>query len=247
MARGRSRNSGTSLSGEINPPAIVFATLHGITLLLYTVKAIAKPTSVFAFLVLFCASEFGNDPFHRKARANLTSTNSPNDRVRDRDGNRRPRCWGWNSLCDGGPLRHWDLCSVVFSVHPRPRSVRHTSSSPMAISELKVRQRCDQRIEYRQEPNYSNHLEQTLCSFDCFYRNCLRHRHLGVLLPSSRDIRHCCHSKSSREGKSIIQGRKASRRGVCSLRGLRERLPLRHSPTSNPGGDPAILGTRLVW
>ena len=46
----------------INEPAIVFTVLYGITLVWYIVKvlrAFTDATSVFFFLMLFCASELG--------------------------------------------------------------------------------------------------------------------------------------------------------------------------------------------
>ena len=66
MARGGrgggSRGGGADISVDvdINSPAVVFAILHGITLLAFAAKALAEPTSVVLFLVLFGASESRN-------------------------------------------------------------------------------------------------------------------------------------------------------------------------------------------
>lgn len=59
MARGRGGGGGVSLSANVDSPAIVFAILHGITLLLYTAGVLTEPSPVSAFLV-FGANESGN-------------------------------------------------------------------------------------------------------------------------------------------------------------------------------------------
>ena len=52
----------------INSPAVVFAVLHGITLFAFAAKALAEPTSVVLFLVLFSASQSPNSLFCYKAQ-----------------------------------------------------------------------------------------------------------------------------------------------------------------------------------
>ena len=51
---------GVSLSVNVDSPAVVFAVLHGITLLVYVVMMLAEPSFVFAFLMLFGARKSGN-------------------------------------------------------------------------------------------------------------------------------------------------------------------------------------------
>ena len=58
----RRGGDGISLSVNVDSPAVVFAILHGITLLVYVVMMLAEPLSVFAFLVLFGAGKPGPDP-----------------------------------------------------------------------------------------------------------------------------------------------------------------------------------------
>ena len=63
---GGSRGGGDDISvdvTDINSPAIVFAILHAITLFAFTVKALAEPTTVVLFLVLFGASQSRNPVF----------------------------------------------------------------------------------------------------------------------------------------------------------------------------------------
>ena len=60
MARGRGGGGGgadISVNVDVNSPAVVFAILHGLTLLIFAIRALAEPTSVVIFLVLFGASE----------------------------------------------------------------------------------------------------------------------------------------------------------------------------------------------
>ena len=57
MARGR--GGGGSVSFSVSSPAVIFAILHGVMLLLFIAKTLTEPSSVFIFLVLFCASEWG--------------------------------------------------------------------------------------------------------------------------------------------------------------------------------------------
>ena len=60
MARGRDGGGGASLSVNVDSTAIMFAILHGITLLVYVVMMLAEPSFVFAFLMLFGARKSGN-------------------------------------------------------------------------------------------------------------------------------------------------------------------------------------------
>ena len=60
MARGRGGGGGgggISIDVDVNSPAVVFAILHGLTLLVFATRALKEPTSVVLFLVLFGASE----------------------------------------------------------------------------------------------------------------------------------------------------------------------------------------------
>ena len=56
----RGGGGGVSLSVNVDSPAIVFAILHGITLLIYTGVVFAEPSAVYLFLVLFGASKSRN-------------------------------------------------------------------------------------------------------------------------------------------------------------------------------------------
>ena len=62
----RGRGGGISLGVGVDSPAIVFAILHGITLLLYILAALAEPRSIHIFLMLFGASESGNTVLIRR-------------------------------------------------------------------------------------------------------------------------------------------------------------------------------------
>ena len=62
---GGSRGGGADISVDVdlNSPAIVFAVLYGIMLLAFASKALAEPTSVVLFLVVFGASQSGNPTY----------------------------------------------------------------------------------------------------------------------------------------------------------------------------------------
>ena len=113
---------------DLAAPAIVFAVFYTIMLLYCLGRVMKRPTRVFVFLLLFCASELMNTTILSEGTAKLTVllVSSPSGYIRDGSGiQRHDECIDTAVHRNDGPQRHWNLCFAVFHTCPHSRPVRH--------------------------------------------------------------------------------------------------------------------------